>query len=107
VSQSYECSVEIEGYEFWREEQIRPAINALGWDETEWEVYQSDPIIATFRGTRSFSCGSFNEEEDIAQELNAAIVKANGAPCIVRVNLLCLDYLPWESYEFGVKEEVS
>jgi len=102
MSVSYECSVEIEGYEFWREEQIRPAINALGWDETEWEVYQSDPIIATFRGTRSVS---YTTEEELAQEINDAIVKANGAPCVVRVNLLCLDYLPWESYEFGVKED--
>jgi hypothetical protein len=102
MSASYECSVEIEGYEFWREEQIRPAINDLGWDETEWEVYQSDPIVATFRGTRSVS---HTPEEELAQEINDVIVKANGASCIVRVNLLCLDYLPWESFEFGVKED--
>ena len=104
MSINYECAIEIEGYEFWREEQIRPAINDLGWDETEWEVYQSDPIIATFRGTRSVS---YTPEEELAQELNAAIVKANRAPCIVRVNLLCLDFLPWESYEYSVVEEAS
>lgn len=106
MSRYYEMTVEIKGFNRGKIIDIKIAASAeWGFPINGWYVVdqQDDQIQAMGVTGRSNLCGG-EDEEEFAERLARAIVKANGGPCGVIVRATYLDDQPYEEYTFDKED---
>jgi hypothetical protein len=97
-------AVTITNYDFTKRLAIESAAEEE-WDFGDWNRLITDrPKPRHQTHAEGEGClGGGETEEEFAKRLSVAIIKANGAPCHVRVVATCLDDLPCNVHE--CKEE--
>jgi hypothetical protein len=96
MSRSYEMTVEIEKYDPERQQEIQDAAHEE-WNFSDcWNAYNGQLSASGYS-----SLGGGETEEEFANRLAAAVWRANGGPCEVRVTATCMEDLPYESYSFS------
>jgi hypothetical protein len=75
-------------------DEIEEAAN----DEWNWKTNSGGNEEISLIGQDNL-CGG-ESEEHFANRLAAAIFDANGGPCEIHVNAICMEDLPYESYHF-------
>lgn len=103
MSRNYEMSVKVVGYNLKRDEAIEDAI-VNEWDFESFEHYKNrEGKMEMTSFAQGQLCGGETEQE-FADRLAKAILKANGKPCYIEIGQTCLEDLPVETY-FYDKEE--
>lgn len=94
MSRMYGMYVRITGHDPDRAEAIKKAANAE-WEFEEWLEYPEE-LSADADGKL---CGG-EAENEFADRLARAVMKANGKACEVEVSCTCLEELPHEIYSY-------
>ncbi len=89
---------------------IKKRLDVEAAAEEEWEFMDWNRLITNYPNTKHQThaegegcLGGGETEEEFAKRLSIAILKANGAPCKIRVVATCLDDLPCNIHECNEK----
>ncbi|NLX96906.1 MAG: hypothetical protein GXY83_12080 [Rhodopirellula sp.] len=101
MSRLYSMTVYVEDFQAAHTADIQKAAN----DEWSGLELRSNPVEGNVLSGEAESqlCGGETEEE-FALRISKAIFQANQGPCIVRVDAIYLEELPYETYEHGPED---
>ena len=94
MSQFYEMSVEVSGYDPAKAKEIQEAAEAE-WPLEDWWSAADQPGETMHASAQGSLCGG---EESFVERLSLAIWRANGSYCNVSVDATYLENLPYETH---------
>jgi hypothetical protein len=104
VSRAYEMTVEIKGY---KARNLPKIVRACGeeWDfeEDDFTRERTDPLKRRYDSVTATAQGNLyggEQEAEFAKRLTKAIWKANGGFCLVEVQAVYLEDLPYGTYTY-------
>ena len=103
MSRSYLMAVTITNYDFDKLLSVEEAAEGE-WEFDFWNRNITNGMPKAIHQTHAEAegcLGGGETEEEFAKRLSVAIMKANGAPCKVRVVATCLDDLPCNVHELN------
>ena len=101
MSRAYHMTVYVEDFDAAQIENIQRSANDE-WPGLELRDNEAEEG-RLFGEAENQLCGGETEEE-FAARISKAIFLANQGPCVVRVDAICLEDLPYETYEHGPED---
>ena len=97
MSQFYEMSVDISGYDPVKAKEIQEAAEAE-WPFDDWWCASDDKPGETMHASAQSSLCGGESEEKFTERLSLAVWRANGGYCGVTVDATYLENLPYETH---------
>lgn len=101
MSRAYHMTVYVEDFDAAEIKSIQKAAN------DEWpglELRHSEAEEGGLFGEAEHQLCGGETEEEFARRISKAIFLANQGPCVVRVDAMCLEDLPYETYGYGPED---
>lgn len=94
MSSNYQVWVRITNFDPKRVAKIEEAAEEV-WNFGEWCQREGELIVEG----ESRLCSEVTESQK-ARELATAVMKTNGGPCQVEMSFICMEYLPYNVYDY-------